>query len=144
MHIRRARAEDARAIAPLLSELGYPTNADAIAARFARVDLSSDDIAWLAFDSAYSDGTAIGFAAGHLMWPYELDRPVAELTALVVDPSRRGEGAGRALVAVFEAWATAAGSARATVASAFRRTGAHAFYERLGYEQLAKKFEKSF
>lgn len=141
MHIRIARADDAHAITPLLSQLGYPTNADAIAARFARVALSTDDIAWLALDD---DGTAIGFAAGHLMWPYELDRPVAELTALVVDSTRRGGGTGRALVEAFEEWATAAGSVRAAVASAFRRTGAHAFYERLGYEQLAKKFEKSF
>ena len=29
-----------------------------------------------------------------------------------------------------------------SAASAFRRVKAHAFYDRLGYEQLAKKFQK--
>ena len=84
----------------------------------------------------------VGFASGHLCWPYELDAPLATLTALVIAESDRGNGTGRALVATFEEWAVAAGAVRATVSSAFRRTGAHAFYERLGYEQLAKKFDK--
>ncbi|WP_235508407.1 hypothetical protein [Agromyces sp. Soil535] len=45
---------------------------------------------------------------------------------------------------MFEAWCAAAGCVRASVATAFRRVDAHAFYERLGYEQLAKKYEKTF
>jgi GNAT superfamily N-acetyltransferase len=141
--IRPAARADASAIAPLLGQLGYPTTAESVAARFARVAGSENDLAWVAADPGEDPGAIVGFAAGHFFWPYELDRPVAELTALVVAESRRGTGAGRALVATFEEWATAAGSVRATVASSFRRTDAHAFYERLGYEQLAKKFEKS-
>jgi GNAT superfamily N-acetyltransferase len=47
-------------------------------------------------------------------------------------------------VAAFEEWAAAAGAARVTVASSFHRTGAHAFYERLGYGERSKKFEKKF
>lgn len=88
--------------------------------------------------------SVIGFSAGHITWPYELDQPVAELTALIVDEAARGSGAGRALVIAFEHWVTEAGCVRASAASAFHRTGAHAFYERLGYAQLAKKYEKSF
>ncbi|MEV0950805.1 GNAT family N-acetyltransferase [Promicromonospora sp. NPDC050249] len=143
MHIRRALPVDAPAIAPLLGQLGYPSTAEDVAARFARLAGSENDVAWLAVDPGGDDAEAvIGFGAGHLFWPYELDAPLAELTALVVAESNRGTGAGRALVTTFEEWATAAGAVRATVSSAVRRTGAHAFYERLGYEQLSKKFDK--
>ncbi|MCF4123060.1 GNAT family N-acetyltransferase [Antribacter sp. KLBMP9083] len=142
MLIRGAVPDDARATALLLGQLGYPTSAEKVAARFARLAESENDPAWVAVDP-HDEEVILGFAAGHLFWPYELDTPVAELTALVVTERRRGAGAGRALVATFEEWATAAGSSRATVASSFRRTGAHAFYERLGYEQLAKKLEKT-
>lgn len=143
MHIRRAVPVDAPAIAPLLGQLGYPTTAEEVAARFARLAGSENDVAWLAVDPDEADAEAVvGFASGHVRWTYELDAPVAQLTALVVAESNRGTGAGRALVETFEEWATAAGAVRATVSSSFRRTGAHAFYERLGYEQLAKKFDK--
>lgn len=141
MYIRRAVPDDARAIAPLLGQLGYPTSAEKVAARFARLADSENDPAWVAVDP-HDEEDLLGFAAGHLFYPYELDTPVAELTALVITERRRRTGSGRALVAAFEEWATAAGSSRATVASSFRRTGAHAFYEKLGYEQLAKKLEK--
>jgi len=92
---------------------------------------------------ALVDGTVIGFAAGHLFSPYELDRPVAELTSLVVDEAHRGSGAGRVLVAACEQWARDVGALRISVGTAFRRTDAHAFYERLGYEQLARKYERT-
>lgn len=145
MHIRRALPVDAPAIAPLLGQLGYPSTAEEVAARFARLAGSENDVAWLAVDPDEADAEAvIGFASGHVRRAYELDAPVAQLTALVVAESSRGTGAGRALVATFEEWATAAGAVRATVSSSFRRTGAHAFYERLGYEQLSKKFDKRF
>jgi GNAT superfamily N-acetyltransferase len=141
VHIRRAVPDDARAIAPLLGELGYPTSAEAVTTRFARLADSKNDAAWVAVDP-HDEEALLGFAAGHLFWPYELDRPVTELTALIVAEQHRGTGSGRALVAAFEEWAVAAGSCRATVASSFRRTGAHAFYEQLGYGQRSKKFEK--
>ena len=141
MQIRFADADDAAAIAPLLGELGYPTTIGAVAARFERVAGSEQDAAWLAFTD---DGEPVGFAAGHLTWVFELDAPVAELTALIVRSANRRTGAGRALVTAFEEWCDAAGCVRASVASAFRRVDAHAFYEQLCYEQLAKKLEKAF
>jgi GNAT superfamily N-acetyltransferase len=140
VYIRRVLPDDARAVVPLLGELGYPTSAEAVATRFERLARSENDPAWVAVDPR--DDGPVGFAAGHLFWLYELDKPVAELTALVVAERSRGTGSGRALVAAFEEWATAAGCHRVTVASSFHRTGAHAFYERLGYGQRSKKFEK--
>jgi GNAT superfamily N-acetyltransferase len=123
----------------LLGQLGYPTTAAQVAARFARVAGSSVDAAWV----AEVDGVVVGFASAHLLLPFELDGPLAELTALVVDGSHRGSGAGRALVDACETWAADAGAVRLSVATAFRRVEAHAFYERLGFEQLAKKYQKT-
>jgi GNAT superfamily N-acetyltransferase len=135
--VRRASRDDSAAVAPLLGELGYPVTLSALRARFDRAPVN--DAAWI----AEHDGSAVGFAAGHLFQPFELESPVAELTALVVAAGHRGGGAGRALVAAFEHWALTAGAARFSVATAFHRTGAHAFYEQLGYVQLARKYEKS-
>ncbi len=138
--VRRASRDDSAAVAPLLTQLGYPVAAEQLVDRFARVEGSHSDAAWVAEDAS---GAIIGFAAGHHFLPFELDAPLAELTALVVDESRRGSGAGRRLVRAFEDWASIAGCARLSVATAFHRVGAHAFYEALGYQQLAKKYQKS-
>ena len=122
----------------LLEQLGYTRTVEAVAARLQRDAASRDDPAWVADDG---DG-AIGFVAGHLSHPYELDRPVAEITALVVASDLRGTGAGRALVTELEAWARQQGACRVEVSSSMRREGAHAFYETLGYGQRSRKFEK--
>jgi GNAT superfamily N-acetyltransferase len=137
--VRRASRDDSAAVTPLLDQLGYPVTPDELAGRFDRVAGAPGDAAWVAIDGS---DVIVGFAAGHLFLPFELRSPVAELTALVVDEQRRRGGAGRGLVAAFETWATAAGAVRFSVATAFRRHDAHAFYERLGYQQLARKYEK--
>jgi len=141
--IRRATRIDSPGVAPLLTQLGYPATPDQVDARFARAAESEVDAAWVAVTQSNGQETIVAFAAGHLSWPYELDHAVAELTALVVDETHRGEGYGRALVAAFEDWVASAGGVRASAATALHREGAHSFYERLGYRQLAKKYEKS-
>ncbi|UOE45668.1 GNAT family N-acetyltransferase [Agromyces larvae] len=141
MQIRRTVPEDAALIAPLLGQLGYPTAPAALAARLERAADDDDDPSWIAVDDATH--AAVGFAAAHCFAPFELDGPVSELTALVVDDGARRAGIGRALVATFEAWAEARGCVRMSVATSFRRTDAHRFYERLGYVQLARKYEKN-
>ena len=144
MLIRHVRPEDAGSVAALLGELGYPTSAADVEARLARLAPSDNDSAWVLVDQdrSHHAGNTVGFVAGHVFWPYELDQPVAEVTALVVSPTHRSAGAGRSLVTTVEDWATALGCCRVSVASAFHRDVAHAFYNRLGYRQLARKFEK--
>ena len=137
--VRRASRDDSAAVSPLLDQLGYPVTPDELAGRFDRVEDALGDAAWVALDDVEA---IVAFAAGHLFLPFELRSPVAELTALVVDERHRRGGAGSALVAAFESWATAAGAVRFSVATAFRRQDAHVFYERLGYQQLARKYEK--
>lgn len=138
--VRIASRADAAAVVPLLTQLGYPTTREQLAARFERVSGSDADRAWVAVGT---DDAVIGFAAGHYFLPYELDGPLAELTALVVDEKERRGGVGRALVESFESWVRGVGAVRCSVATAFRRTDAHAFYERLGYVQLARKYQRA-
>lgn len=143
IRVRLASRSDADAIAPLLGQLGYPVTAAEVGERFDRVAGGSVDPAWVAVDRDDDAGTVVGFASGHIFSVYELERPVGELTALVVDERHRRSGAGRALVAAFERWVIEAGCVRWSVATAFHRVDAHAFYERLGYTQLARKYQKS-
>ena len=68
------------------------------------------------------------FANGHVAWVEEI---------MVAEPQRR-QGIGRALMDVFESWATERGSRLAALAT--RR--ASTFYESLGYEETAGYFSK--
>ena len=138
MQTRRARTQDAAIVTELLRQLGYPRTVDDVAARLDADASSVVDPAWVAGEA---DGP-VGLVTGHLSRPYELDRPVAEITALVVLEGRRSAGVGSALVAELEAWAIEQGACRISVASSLRREDAHAFYGSLGYAQRAKKLEK--
>lgn len=144
MRVRHVRVEDAPAVAGLLEELGYPSTPATVAQRLLHMEPTESDEAWVLVDDR-PEGTegVTALAAGHMFWPYELDRPVAEITALVVTPEQRRSGAGTALIAAVEAWAQEKNCLRITVASALQRKHAHAFYSKLGYDQLAKKLEKN-
>jgi len=141
MHIRPVTPADAVGVAPLLGQLGYPTEAAELAVRLERADSGTADPAWVALDEDSAE--VVGFAAAHTYAPYELAGPVSELTAIVVDERARRTGVGEALVATFEAWSRARGCVRMSLSTALHRTGAHRFYEELGYEQLARRYEKS-
>jgi GNAT superfamily N-acetyltransferase len=67
---------------------------------------------------------------------------VAILSALIVAGDHRGQGVGRSLVDTVETWALGRGAGRIVVAAGLARPGAHAFYERLGYEHTARRYSK--
>jgi GNAT superfamily N-acetyltransferase len=55
---------------------------------------------------------------------------------LVVDEACRGQGIGHLLIRQAEQWAWEQGSSTMCVRSNAIRKGAHAFYERAGYENI--------
>ena len=61
------------------------------------------------------DGSIVGFAAGHLVFPIENDTPAAQPIALVTAEHVRGQGVGSALGREFEDWAMPRGASRAIV-----------------------------
>ena len=138
MQIRVASAADAVAIAELLAQLGYPTDAAGIPARLAAV-AAADGTVLLVTEPA---GAVLGLVGLHRYAVLHAPAPVAYITALVVAPEARGRGAGRALVAAAEAWARDAGCGRLTVTSAERRADAHAFYPAAGLPYTGRRFSR--
>ena len=138
--VRDAREADARAVADLCGQLGYPSTVDAIVHRLARLD-SDPSVRILV---ATTEEGVIGFATVHLRDTMNHEHPLGQLTLLVVDEKNRSHGVGRALVAAAEAWAREKGCRRFIVTTQLSRTDAHAFYERLDFKHTGRRYGKDF
>ena len=136
--VRPATEADAASMSVLFAQFEHPTPAEPIPARLARL-LSHDGQALVASD----DTGLLGIATTQIVWSLVEDAPRALLTALVVREDTRGRGVGRALVTAVEHWARERGAERVVVTTALRRAGAHAFYERLGFEFTGRRYVKS-
>jgi GNAT superfamily N-acetyltransferase len=137
VEVRRATADDAPALAALLADLGYPADATDVPERLERLRGSGDD----AF-VALVDASIVGLATVHSRVVLHTARPVAQLTALVVSPTARGHGVGRALVGLAERWALERGAERLVVTTALHRAEAPVFYERLGFAHTGRRYVK--
>ena len=135
--VRNARAEDAPALAALLSELGYPAPAEVIRDRLDAM-LSAGELVLL----ATRENEALGVVTVHVTPVLHRPTSVGRLTALVVTRRARGHGVGRALVDVAERLLAQRGCALIEVTSNQRRADAHAFYMKLGYEVTSLRFKK--
>jgi len=129
--VRPASLGDAPAIAALTTQLGYPSAGEKIAERLAA--LIEDDRH--AVFVAEHGGALVGWA--HVAdAPLLQDEPGAELEGIVVAEDARGSGVGRGLVGVAEVWARRRGLGVLRVRSRSTREDAHAFYRRLGFEDV--------
>lgn len=138
MTVRHATLADAGALAPLLSELGYPCSPDEISRRLTAMSSVAGAAVLVAADQACVMGVA---AVQHLTVLHSND-PFAQLTLLVVASDARRRGVGRRLVAAAEDWAFGRGCVRMLVACGEQRLGAHAFYSSLGYDHTARRYSK--
>jgi N-acetylglutamate synthase-like GNAT family acetyltransferase len=135
--VRDAREEDSAAIAALLGQLGYPTDAGAVEVRLRRLWELGDRVV-----VAELDGRVIGLASLRDVPSIEYDTPAAQLASLVVDEAHRGAGVGRELVEAMEAEARERGCGALFLTTAEGRAEAHAFYERLGLERTGRRYAK--
>lgn len=85
-----------------------------------------------------------GLITVHLRYTMNHAAPLAQITLLVVDETRRTAGVGRVLVKAAEEWARERGCQRIVVTTALARGGAHAFYERVGYAHTGRRYGKDF
>ena len=133
-------AADAGDVARLCGQLGYPTTAEAVAARFLHIARRRDQAVLV----AESGGRPIGWVHVGLHRTLESD-PMAEILGLVIDGSARRRGIGAMLMSEAERWAEDLGCATVRVRSRIAREGAHAFYERSGYRRVKTQhvFEKA-
>ena len=137
--IRNAVAADAAALSALLGELGYPADARELPDRLAALEHDGNALALV----AEIDGAVAGLVTAHVIRALVSSAPIAWLTSLVVVEHARGRGVGEALVRAAETWALERGAARMAVTSALHRTGAHEFYERIGYARTGVRLGRS-
>jgi GNAT superfamily N-acetyltransferase len=139
MTIRKATASDAKALAVLLGELGYPTEARELPARLKRFTANGASRVLVAVE----ERVVVGFAALELTFPIHQLDPVAHLSAFAVASAARRRGVGRALMAAVDAEARQRGCQRLVVTSAERRADAHAFYLATGWVLTGRHFGKA-
>ena len=138
LSVRLAVHEDAAAIAPLVTQLGYPSAAAEVEARLARLKDHPDIRAYV----AEQDGRMLGIVGVMVFPAFHRDGLHGYITALVVDEAARGAGVGGALLKVAEGWFAERGVKRVNLTTALHREDAHAFYEKHGYTFTGKRFSK--
>jgi len=122
-------------VAALTVQLGYELDPEEARARIAAVLGSAGHHAF----GAFSGGVMLGYL--HCYQAPTIDKGMLlRVQALVVDEQARGSGAGRALMIEAERLARELGCATVILSSNERRTGAHAFYERIGYQRSSPSY----
>ncbi len=136
MRIRSMTARDAREVAALSSQLGYPSTAAEIEKRFRAAAQAPDS----ALDVAETDdGRVVGWV--HVVGRHFLEsEPYVEIAGLVVDAGARRHGVGWALVAEAETWAKERGYGTMRIRSNTARVEARPFYEQVGYEIIKTQY----
>jgi GNAT superfamily N-acetyltransferase len=132
--IRPAKVHDAGALARLSNQLGYPASSEQVRRRLAKILADPAHAVFIAENSGVqSSAPALaGWVHVYVERTLESD-PTVEFGGLVVEETQRGFGVGRLLVERAECWAQGTGCCTMTVRSNVLRTGAPAFYGRLGY-----------
>jgi GNAT superfamily N-acetyltransferase len=136
--VRRARSTDAKKIAELSGQLGYPTSEKQMKARLKDALRNKDGACFVA--ESTEDGL-IGWIHVSTTPLLEVERR-AEVNGLVVDETVRSQGAGALLLAAAEKWARGKRCKSMSVRSNVLRERAHGFYLRNGYEHY--KTQKAF
>ena len=125
---RAATLDDAAEIARLSTQLGYPVEASAMAARLVRWLPDADH-----FIRVIADGPRLlGWITAERRLSLESGDSI-EITGLVVDRTIHRGGVGSTLVAAVADWARSQGDAHLIVRSNVARVESHPFYERLGF-----------
>lgn len=136
--IRRARLGDARVIAELSGQLGYPTPEREMGRRLATLLRGRQGAVLVAESPAHG---VVGWL--HVSLTPLLEVPLrAEVNGLVVREGQRSLGAGAKLLEAAERWARARRCRSMSVRSNVVRDRAHAFYLRNGYQHY--KTQKAF
>ena len=133
--VRRADAGDIEALARLLTDL-FSIEADfrpepERQRRGLRAMLDAPDQRCVLV--AERDGAVIGMVTGQLVISTAEGAPSALVEDMVVDPARRGQGVGRALLNAIEAWAGDRGATRMQLLADRENAPALAFYQRMGW-----------
>lgn len=139
----RIAEPDLDALALLLEELsGEPTDLPTMRRNFRSLE-AREDVHLL---GAWIDGVLVGSLMGIVCTDLVGDgRPFMVLENIVVSAAHRGHGIGRALIGRIEETCRRTRCAYVLFVSSAHRSGAHRFYEALGYRNdVVQGFKKSF
>ncbi len=137
--IRRALARDARRIAALSGQLGYPVSPDKMRRCLQTVSRRKDQKVFV----AEVDGVVEGWLEVFIP-PSVLNWGKAEVGALVIDARMRGSGLGRKLLEAARRWSQKRGSQFIYLRSNVKRKDAHRFYVNAGYRIFKTQFVFQF
>jgi len=130
--VRLAKASDAKHIATLCLQLGYPESQEQVQRRIERIQQENHHALYVA---ERSDGHVIGWVHAYIRHVVVADVH-AEVGGLVVDQDCRKCGVGQLLMQTVEQWARRHGCRAVRVRSNVVREGAHTFYKRIGYSTI--------
>lgn len=132
--VRPAEPRDRERLWILLGQLGYGMEREAFDARIAGI---SGKVGQLLVVAELEYGEVVG-----LLHAYERPSiekpPEVTIQAMVVDEACRSAGIGEALVGAATAWARSQGYNVMGLHTHVKRERAQAFYERQGFEEVAK------
>jgi GNAT superfamily N-acetyltransferase len=131
MKIRKANQEDARAVAGLVEQLGYSVTHEFLAERISTLaDDSSEELV-----VGEENGRVVAVLSLHFIPQLAIEGPFTRISYLCVQEGFRRRGIGRQLEEYAVETAKARGCDRIELHCHGRRTGAHRFYIRQGYEE---------
>jgi len=122
---------DLATVAHLAGQLGYPTTVEDLTIRYQALQNSKD---YGFFVARSETGKIADFLQVNREAASLLSSSRAEIAALVVDHQKRGLGIGAALLKAAEAWARVHQFPLLRIRSNTKRTDAHRFYQKNGFE----------
>jgi GNAT superfamily N-acetyltransferase len=138
MNIRKACPEDAEAIAALLTQLGYPGTERFLDQRIKALAGDPDEELVVGEEK----GEILAVLSLHFIPQLGVFGPFARISYFCIDRDHRRKGIGRELEEYCEAAARQRNCDRIELHCDSRRTDAHRFYGRQGYEESPKYLMK--
>lgn len=137
--IREAKLEDCNAIRDLLDQLGYPKSVEIIEKKLVQLLQTG----WDEIFVYEVNEQVLAFITLHYSVQLAYDKDFCEIGYFVVDQDARSQQIGNELESFVCRRANDRGCGDIFVYSSSKRKDAHRFYERQGYNQIEKYFEKS-
>ena len=134
---REMPEKDAEDVNALSKQLGYPLSIEQTLQNIRAILHSKDHTAFV----AEYENKIVGWIGAAQATMIEV-MPHCEINGLVIDEHHRGTGIGRLLIDSVKHWAKEKGNDKISLHCNVKRTGAHLFYEHLGFAEL--KQQKNF
>jgi GNAT superfamily N-acetyltransferase len=136
--IRNATAADSAAIQRLIGQLGYSATQGEVQSRLSAIEAAGQEV----LVATFALEVIACLSTSTMIVPHR-PAPVGRISMMVVDERWRGKGVGAEMAAAAERLLAGKGCQIVEVTSNLRRTDAHRFWERLGYERTSARFARN-